>query len=438
MLHRSATPFIRKSLSLILLFLLFSFLPPPPASGLDFALKSDTIIRFFERSTARDGADMGGGKLVLPIYEYLRLDYYKTPTRKVSFHAYGWGRGDLADSGYYNDSIDGSLLYGYLEYEPSFQNASIRLGRMPVFSGVSTDYIDGLRYASNMGSLFPVSLQGGLPVGYADTSGRSGDLALGGRVGHHLGSKYEVGLSYQLTRDNSITVEEFLGFDLNLALPADMSFDAFATMNLVTNSWGEQNYALRFNLLETDLKAFFETFSYDDYFSTASVSPQPFLSLASSGETLTRYGLNAVHPFNSVWDAGVKLTGYSYDVQNDTSLYVAGLLTWRGEGLQSIGGELGYLDAKVINNDQLLLRLFAYWDQLPEGSFLSFVSGDIVYASYGQALFGETSSFFTSLGGGKLYLDDRLELKLSGDYSSDPYFDSDLRGMLTLSYRYQN
>ena len=438
MLHRSATPFIRKFLSLILLLLLFSFLPPPSVFALDFALKSDTIIRFFERSTARDGADMGGGKLVLPIYEYLRLDYYKTPTRKVSFHAYGWGRGDLTNSGYYNDSIEGSLLYGYFEYEPSFQNASIRLGRMPVFSGVSTDYIDGLRYASNIGPLFSVSLQGGLPVGYADTSGRSGDLALSGRLGHHLGSKYEVGLSYQLTRDNSITIEEFIGIDLNLLLPADMVFDVFTTMNLQTNSWGEQNYALRFNLLESNLKAFFETFSYDDYFSTASVSPQPFLSLASSGETLTRYGINAIRPFASVWEAGVKLTGYNYDVQSGTSLYAAGLLSWRGESLQQIGGEVGYLDANVIDNDQLLLRLFAYWDQLPDGSYLSFVSGDIVYATYGQELFGKSASFFTSLGGGKLFLDNRLEVKLSGDYSSDPYFDSDLRGMLTFAYRYQN
>ena len=425
---------VKKQLREIVLFLFCVVMAwQSLASATELSFKSDTMMRFFELDTTD-----GNGTMVVPLYEYLQADFNNLGTEKLSFHFYGWGRGDLSDSGYYEEDVDGSLLYGYLEYEPSFQNASIRLGRMPVFSGVSTDYIDGLRYASNMGSLFSISLQGGFPVGYADTSGRSGDLSLGGRLGHHLGSKYEVGLSYQLTRDNSITVEEFIGIDLNLLLPADMVFDAFTTMNLETDSWGEQNYALHFNLLESNLKAFFETFSYDDYFSPATVAPQPFRSLASSGETLTRYGINATRPFASVWEAGVKLTGYNYDVQSGTSLYAAGLLSWRGESLQQIGGEIGYLDAKVIDNDQVLLRLFAYWDQLPEASYLSFVSGDIVYATYGQELFGKSSSFFTSLGTGKLFLDDALELKFSADYSSDPYFNYDLRGMLTLAYRYQN
>jgi hypothetical protein len=84
------------------------------------------------------------------------------------------------------------------------------------------------------------------------------------------------------------------------------------------------------------------------------------------------------------------------------------------------------------------LRFFAYWDQLPTKAVISFISGDIIYGSYGQGFFGTSSSLFTSLGGGKQFLDNRLALKLSADYSSDPYFDSDLRGMLSLIYRYQN
>jgi hypothetical protein len=122
---------------------------------------------------------------------------------------------------------------------------------------------------------------------------------------------------------------------------------------------------VRLNLLETDLKLFFETFSYDDYFPSATVAPQPFSSLATSGETLTRYGINATLPINSTWETGAKLTSYSYDIKNESALFGAVLLTWRGEGLQQIGGEIGYLDAKVIDDDLLRLRFFVYWDQLP-------------------------------------------------------------------------
>jgi hypothetical protein len=31
---------------------------------------------------------------------------------------------------------------------------------------------------------------------------------------------------------------------------------------------------------------------------------------------------------------------------------------------------------------------------------------------------------------------DKLSVKLSGDYSRDPYYDEDLRGTLTVSYNY--
>jgi hypothetical protein len=33
-------------------------------------------------------------------------------------------------------------------------------------------------------------------------------------------------------------------------------------------------------------------------------------------------------------------------------------------------------------------------------------------------------------------MDDALSIKISGDYSRDPYFENDLRGMLTVSYTY--
>jgi hypothetical protein len=33
-------------------------------------------------------------------------------------------------------------------------------------------------------------------------------------------------------------------------------------------------------------------------------------------------------------------------------------------------------------------------------------------------------------------MEDALEIKLSADYSNDPYFDKEVRGMLTASYQF--
>jgi hypothetical protein len=93
------------------------------------------------------------------------------------------------------------------------------------------------------------------------------------------------------------------------------------------------------------------------------------------------------------------------------------------------------MQGDAARNQYQLSRLFFYWDR-PVGLPASFISGDLVYALYDEAIFGTDSSFFASLGAGQRFLKDRLEVKLSGDYSADPNFDSDLRGMLVMNYRF--
>ena len=93
------------------------------------------------------------------------------------------------------------------------------------------------------------------------------------------------------------------------------------------------------------------------------------------------------------------------------------------------------MQGDAAKNNYLLNRLFFYWDR-PAGRVASFISGDLLYALYDEEIFGTDSSFFASLGAGQRFLKDRLEVKLSGDYSADPNFDSDVRGMLVMNYRF--
>jgi len=93
------------------------------------------------------------------------------------------------------------------------------------------------------------------------------------------------------------------------------------------------------------------------------------------------------------------------------------------------------MQGDAARNQYQLSRLFFYWDR-PGDRVASFISGDLLYALYDQAIFGKDSSFFASLGAGQRFRKNRLELKLSGDYSVDPNFDSDIRGMLVMNYRF--
>jgi hypothetical protein len=107
-----------------------------------------------------------------------------------------------------------------------------------------------------------------------------------------------------------------------------------------------------------------------------------------------------------------------------------------GEGQSQLGGELGAMNGDTPQNEYYLLRLFTYCDQVSKSLPINFISSDLVYVDYDQPIYGEDSSLFISLGTGKTFMDNALELKLSADYSSDPYFDEDVRGMLTASYNF--
>jgi hypothetical protein len=57
-------------------------------------VSSETLSGAFRRDT-----DNEDDSLVVPVYEYLRMDFGALEQGGLSFHLYGWGRYDLKDSG---------------------------------------------------------------------------------------------------------------------------------------------------------------------------------------------------------------------------------------------------------------------------------------------------------------------------------------------------
>jgi hypothetical protein len=96
------------------------------------------------------------------------------------------------------------------------------------------------------------------------------------------------------------------------------------------------------------------------------------------------------------------------------------------------------MDGDLSKQSYLLTRLYGYWDGLADALWVNFVTADIVYASYDEDIYNQDYSFFSSLGVGKTFMDGALNIKFSGDYSADPYFDDDVRGMLNLTYKFDH
>jgi hypothetical protein len=415
---------------LLSLFLLL----PAMASAASFRLTSDTILRAFESNTR------GGDDLALPIYEYLQADIGQQGDLPLTFHLYGWGRVDLTDSDYYDafyggDQTAGELLYGYAEYRHPDTTLVARLGRQYVFSGVTNESIDGLRLDTGITPWFSLTAFGGWPVGLETTEGRDGDSLFGGRIAHHQRNLYEIGLSWQGTQNDGDNEEEFLGIDFVLFLPAGVNVSGFSSRDLEGDGWAEHRYEVNFELGPLQLRPFFERYQYDNYFNTGANTGGPFRFLDELDETLTVFGTDVLSEWKN-WELGVKGKYYDYQERDDSSGFVSGVAIRNLEGLSQVGGELGRMEGDTAENDYLLARTFVYWDQIPADRIFEFLTGDLVYVFYDEDIHGEDDSLFISVGAGRWFLEKRLELRIAGDYSFDPYYDDDLRGWLLARYTF--
>lgn len=403
---------------------------PALAAAQGVQVRSDTLFRFFERDTA-----VSEDHRVAPLYEYLQLDYGGYAGKGLTAHAYGWGRVDLGDGDYFREDNSGQLLYAYLQYSQPFSNFNLRLGRQQVIAGVANDALDGLSLFTDLGAYFAANLFGGLPVAYDTSAGRSGDVLYGGRLVHRYGSHYELGVSYLQSSDDGESQRRRLGADLAFALPGGISFDGRSVYNLESEGFGEQVYQLRFGLGPLSVRPYFEQYAYRDQFETTAQTPNPFRVLAAGNETLTAWGGDLGWGGFPAWELGLRLRQLSYDRSRDDAAYYALLLDWHGNGRTQVGGELGALQGDATGNETLLGKLYFYL----EGSGRlqqTFVSGDLLYAGYDREIFGVDRSWSASLSAGRRFFAEALDVRLTGDYGSDPNFDSDWRGTLALSYRY--
>jgi hypothetical protein len=395
-----------------------------------FTAESKTTIRSFERTTG-----VATTTQVLPIYESVILDVEHLGSDYLSLHMFGWGRIDALDSGYYDEQVKGELIYGYLEYADGFQRRSLRVGRQHIFEGVANESIDGLRLTSDLGNQLSMSVFGGLPVGLEETEGRSGDSIWGGRFSHHFGAFSDIGVSYRTMANDGTTASSLLGYDSTFFLPMNISLYGTSVRNLETDGWSEHAYGLRVDMESVSIDANYELFDYADYFDVGPTTVGPFLFLASTDEQLTTIGADLSWSRSENWTFSAGAKGYSYEIK-DSSRYLSASAIWSGENAAQVGGEIGLMQGNAADNEYVMMRMFCYLDELADKVLVDFISGDVLYTLYDQNIYGKDYAYFLSLGSGKTFLNDNLEVALSADYSADPYYDSQFRSMLTTTYRF--
>jgi hypothetical protein len=403
----------------------------PLAALAEIDIRSDTIIRGFDRR-----ADSDEDKLVLPVYEYLGLDYGDMEQGGLSFHLYGWGRKDMAGGDFYANDPESELMYGYIRYQKPYSRFDASVGRQQVFAGVANQSVDGLQLSGGIGPYLSASIFGGVPVDYRDQDGGSADATYGTRVAHHLEGRYELGLSYQKTNANDEVSEEKAGADLILNLGSWMTLTGLSGYNLDSGDWREHRYDAQIQVSDLMVEPSFQYFSYQDYFGKGNSQNNIFHFLQNEEENLAIAGTDIVWQGLGPVDVGVRGRRYDYDRRRESASYIAGLLTVDTSSSSQIGVEIGRMDGETADNIYNMYRGYFYWQQPLKMKAQGFISGDALYIAYDAPVYGEDRSIQYSVSAGRHFFNNRMETKLSGIFSQDPYFENDVGGVVTLHVHY--
>jgi hypothetical protein len=394
------------------------------ADNLHFS--SQTTIRTFNRDT-----EAGNDSPVLPLYQYLGLDFEDAEEGGWSLHAYGYGRKDLADSGFFEEDADGELLYGYLEYKKPYSALGLKLGRQHIFAGVTNRSIDGIEIAAGWADIISAALFGGVTASSEETSS---DTTYGGRIALHPQPNYELGLSYQKI-DTQGVADNIAGADIFFSHDDWLTLQGLSSINLESEDWREHSYsaALRYN--SAVLEPSFQTFSYKDYFGEGTEQNNLFHFLKNSEEQITIVGADVHWQGLEALRVGARYNVYRYEVRQEAAAYLAALLSVNLPGSVALGFEAGRMDGDTPDNRYNLYRGYFHWDDPFLLKTSAFVSADAIYQDYEEMIFDKDASLSLSLSSGMHFLDDRLELKITGLYAQDPYFDEDIQGIVTLLFQ---
>jgi hypothetical protein len=396
-----------------------------------FDLFTETILGTMERDTPK-----GNKRRIIPVYEYLGVNYENAQLKDLSLHFYGWGRTDLADSAFFEDDPDGDLIYGYIAYIPSDKPLQCRLGRQYIFAGVTHENVDGLSVSHDFGDYFSVALFGGLPADYRELDGSSGDLTYGGRFAHHFLPHYQIGISYQTIEDNGHLMENKGGVDFNFYVSDCFSLNALSSYNFESFKWREHRYDLQILMGDLQVEPFFQYFQYKDYFGEGEKVDNVFNFLQNNDEELTSYGADLIYNPIAELQVGTRGRQYEYHLRDESASYIASLLVINTPTGSQIGAEFGRMDGQSPENNYDLLRSYLFWQNPLQIGIFEFISIDFHLIAYDEPVFEKDTSTRFSFGVGRKFFVNHLETKLSVEYNSDPYVEDDISGLVTIQLNY--
>jgi len=402
-------------------------LPPTPLMAADYAISgaSDTILRM---KTTIDDKD------IYPLYEYLRFSVASREQdgSTISLHLGGWGRADLGDKSSRNDNVDGDLQFGYLSFQGAKNNFVFNAGRQFVVEGVAAQRLDGLYVRSDLAAGFAVAAYAGSPV-VTEPNLLADDFVGGARVTHSDKKYYTIGISALKSLQGGDRYREEEGVDLWLQPIKQVDITGSSSYNSITNGWMEHAYTASFAPVDNlRLYADLSRINYQDYFFRVTTSALVFNPLTNGidpNERLLALGAGGSFTVLKNLTVAADYRHYDYDVAREANYFGGKLSYWVPESFGA-GLSVHRMDGHDDRLEYTEYRLFAMKKAGKADLTLDVI--DLYYDS--KARMNDDRNSVTVVAAGSYGLNPALRLGASVDYSNNPFFDDELKGLVKLTY----
>lgn len=405
----------------------WSALPAKPLMAAGYAISgaSNTILRM---KTTIDEKD------IYPLYEYLRFSVTSKEQdgSTTSLHLGGWGRVDLGDKSSRDDHTDGDVQFGYLSFQGAKNNLVINAGRQFVVEGVAAQRLDGLYARSDFAAGFAAAAYAGSPV-VTEPNLRADDFVGGARVTHSDRKYYTIGISALTSLTGGDRYREEEGIDLWLQPIKQVDVTGSSSYNSITDGWMEHAYTASLAPVE-DLRLYAELsrINYRDYFFRVTTSALVFNPLTNGidpNERLLALGAGGSYTVLKSLTVGADYRHYDYDVARAADYYGGKVSYWVPESFGA-GLSVHRMDGDDARLEYTEYRLYAMKNLGKADLTLDVI--DLYYDS--EARMNQDRNSVTVVAAGSYELNPALRLGASVDYSNNPLFDDELKGLVKLTY----
>ena len=290
--------------------------------------------------------------------------------------------------------------------------------------------VDGASAGIDLKYGFGISAFGGVPV-ETDFDTRTGDSVYGGRISQGAYGIYGIGLSYLEERNDGTDFRKEEGLDLWFRPLDKVELLGTTLYNAITSAVARNAYNLilgPFSILT--LRTEFTEIRYKDLFTSPTVSAfqlQPGGPI-DPNDKLTTIGEEASLAFGTlVFSADYKK--YRYVIEGDADYY-GGRLAYTGSSGVGAGAAAHRMDGQTDNLRYYEYRVYAY-----KNFEKTDVAVDLLTVTYDTEINSVKNAYSASLAGG---YSPTPALKVGADieYSKNPFFDKDVRGLVKLVYNF--